>query len=144
MEAVNYTTAGLNNFRLNKQPGGEFSAPDAVVSVVPRCVGEYGFIATVRNLGEASLPADVPVGFYSGTAPGGTLLGTASTTRILYSLDSEQVILDLPDAPADVKNGLTPIYAVVDDTTTPHPEWTECRTDNNTSDAASGECAGPN
>lgn len=143
-EAVNYTTPGLNNFRLNKQPGGEFSAPDAVVSVLPNCVGPYGLIATVRNIGEASLPADVPVGFYAGTAPSGTLLGTANTTRILYSLDSEQVVLDLPDAPPDVRNGLTPIYAVVDDTTTPHPEWTECRTDNNTSEAASGECAGPN
>ncbi len=140
LETVNYLEPGLNNFRLNKQPGGEFSAPDAVVSVAPRCAAEFGLEATVRNVGEASLPADVVVGFYAGLPPSGTLLGTASTTRVLYALDSEKVFLALPSPDPDIVNGNTFVYAVVDDGP-PHPEWNECRTDNNTSVAVSAACA---
>jgi hypothetical protein len=139
LEAVNYSTAGLNNFRLNKQPGGEFSAPDAVVSVAPKCSAPYGLVATVQNIGEAALPADVPVGFYAGTPPSGTQLGTVSTTRALYALDTEQVFLPLPDASDDIVNGDTFVYAVVDDGPA-HPEWNECRVDNNTSAAVSAAC----
>ncbi|HHH11846.1 MAG TPA: VCBS repeat-containing protein [Sorangium sp.] len=141
IESVNYLQSNLNNFRLNKQPGGEFSAPDAVVSLAPHCNGdEYGLIATVQNLGEAALPANVPVGFYAGLPPNGILLGTLDTSRTLYSLDSESLTLPLPAASPDIRDGSTPVYAVVDDTTTAHPAWTECRTDNNTSDAVSGKC----
>ena len=32
-ELPNWTQPGLNNFRQNKQPGGEFAAPDAIVSL---------------------------------------------------------------------------------------------------------------
>ena len=53
-------------------------------------------------------------------------------------------MLPLPNATPDITSGTTPVYAVVDDTTTPHPSWTECRTDNNTSAAVSGSCAQPN
>lgn len=139
-EAVNYLDVSLNNFRLNKQPGGEFSAPDAVVTVGPRCGLEYGLAATVRNVGEAALPADVVVGFYAGTPPNGVSLGTATTTRVLYSLDTETVFLPLPDADPAIVDGQTFVYAVVDDGPA-HPDWNECRTDNNTSAAVSGACS---
>ena len=36
------------------------------------------------SLGEAALPPDVPVGFYAGVPPSGTLLGMLNTTRTLY------------------------------------------------------------
>jgi len=39
-------------------------------------------------------------------------------------------------------SGTTPVYAVVDDGMPAHP-WHECRTDNNTSAAASGKCDAP-
>jgi FG-GAP-like repeat len=143
VEAANYLANGLNNFRQNKQPGSEFAAPDAIVSLAPLCGGEYGLVATVRNVGEASLPAGVPVGFYAGTPLNGTLLGTEMTQQTLYSVETEAVVLLLPNAPPDVLNGTTPVYAVVDDTTVPHPEWTECRTDNNVSEPVSGECPTP-
>ncbi|AKT39374.1 FG-GAP repeat domain-containing protein [Chondromyces crocatus] len=137
-EAPNYLTPGLNNFRQNKQPGSEFAAPDAVVTIAPYCSGEYGLAATVRNVGEASLPAGVPVGFYSGTPGNGTLLGTLATTRALYPAEAEVVILPLPNASAEVKNGS--IYAIVDDGNAPHPTWTECRTDNNVSPVVRATC----
>jgi hypothetical protein len=144
-EAANYLQSGLNNFRQNKQPGSEFAAPDAIVSLRPQCLGPYGLTATVRNIGEAALPAGVFVGFYSGNPPpSGVLLGKVQTTKDLYPAESEAVTLALPDAPLEVKNGTTPIFAVVDDTDMPHPAWTECRIDNNTSASAKGSCDQPN
>jgi hypothetical protein len=142
-ELPNYAQPGLNNFRQNKQPGSEFAAADAILSVAPVCFGDYGLAATVRNVGEAALPAGVAVGFYAGSPPGGTLLGTAATVKVLYSAESEVVGLLLPNAPADVKNGVTPVYAVADDTLIPHPAWVECRTDNNTSPPVKASCDQP-
>jgi len=142
VEPANWTQAGLDNYRQNKQPGNVFSAPDAVVSVAPQCGLNYGLVATVRNLGTAPLPPGVGVGFYMGTAPGGTLLGSASTTKALYPAEGENVLLPLPGAPPAITSGMTPVYAVVDDGMPAHP-WHECRQDNNTSAAASGKCDAP-
>ncbi|MRG94392.1 FG-GAP repeat domain-containing protein [Polyangium spumosum] len=143
-EPPNYLQPGLNNFRQNKQPGSEFAAPDAIVSVGPFCGGPYALVAVVRNVGEASLPAGVVVGFYKGNHPNGELLGQATTSKVLYPAESESVVLPLAAAPGDVTNGQTPIYAVVDDVgAPPHPTWTECRTDNNVSASASGACNSP-
>ncbi len=134
IEALNYATKGLNNFRQNKQPGSEFAAPDAIVSIAPQCSGPYGLVATVTNIGEAALPAGVVVGFY---ASPNTQLGTGVTTKPLYSLESEKIFLSLPAAPSAT------VYAKVDDTTTPHPEWIECRTDNNQCQAVNPGCNVP-
>lgn len=79
------------------------------------------------------------VGFYTGEPHTGTKVGEATTTRALYPLESETLKLPFNDAPADVKSGAINIYAVVDDTMTPHPDWQECRTDNNTG-TNSGKC----
>jgi hypothetical protein len=134
VEAANWTAKGLNNFRQNKQPGSEFAAPDAIVALAPQCAGAYGLVATVTNIGEAALPAGIPVGFYE--APS-SLLGKTSTQKPLYSLESEQVFLPLASTPSGL------VFAIVDDTTTPHPEWTECRTDNNQSAAVDPACGIP-
>jgi hypothetical protein len=140
-EVANWTQPGLNNYRQNRQPEGEFSAPDAVVSIAPKCTGDYGLVATVRNLGSASLPSGVVVGFYYGDAPG-TKLGEGVTTKTLYAAEAESVTLLLPNAPPDIVNGSVKVFAVADDTMEPHG-WHECRTDNNTSAAASGLCDTP-
>jgi hypothetical protein len=142
VEPTNWTQAGLDNYRQNKQPGNVFAAPDAVVSIGPQCGLSYGLIATVRNLGTAPLPPGVNVGFYMGTPPSGTLLGSAATTKALYPAEGENVLLPLPNAPPAVTSGTTPIYAVVDDGMPAHP-WHECRQDNNVSAAASGKCDAP-
>jgi hypothetical protein len=142
-ESANYAKVGLNNFRQNKQPGSEFAAPDAIVSIAPQCLGQYGLVATVRNIGEAVLPGGVSVGFYAGNAPGGVLLGMVPTATALYPAESEAVFLPLTSPTDDVKNGTTPIYAVVDNGGMPHPSWTECRIDNNTSAPGKGVCDQP-
>jgi hypothetical protein len=143
-ELPNWTQPGLNNFRQNKQPGGEFAAPDAVVSIGPVCGSPFALAATVRNIGEAALPAGVVVGFYAGKPPGGTKLGSMPTLLTLYPAESETLVLPLPNPPAGVTTGATPVYAVVDDGSPPHPGWHECRTDNNTSAAVSASCPGSN
>ncbi len=140
-ELANWTQPGLDNFRQNKQPGSEFAAPDAIVTLHPQCTSPYALVATVTNIGEAALPAGIPVGFYEGTAPNGTLLGKASTTQTLYAAQSENVVLTLTTPPPGVEDGTQPIYAVVDDTTTPHPGWHECRVDNDTSPPTTGACS---
>jgi hypothetical protein len=130
-ELPNWTQPGLDNFRQNKAPGYEFAAPDAIVSVAPSCGSPITLSATVRNIGEAALPAGVEVDFYAGNAPGGTKLGTAKTAFALYSAQSET--LTFGNVPAADQQGES-FYAVVDPPTAPaHPAWHECNTSNNTS-----------
>ncbi len=140
VEAPNWTQPRLNNFRQNVQPLGEFSAPDLVATIDPYCGNdEYGLVATVRNIGQAAVPPGVPVGFYAGNPMmGGTLLGTLATTKELYSAEAEQLYLPLPNPPAGVMEGTTPVFVVVDDGMPPHP-WKECRTDNNVAEGT-GQC----
>jgi len=135
-EKPNWSQPGLNNFRQNKQPGAEFAAPDLIVSVFPVCSGSYGLAARVRNIGQASVPEGVVVGFYLGDPQDGNKLGEAITTKVLFTLGSEDVVLPLSSPPNSV------VTAVVDDGGPPH-KWVECRTDNNTSTAVDPGC-GPN
>ncbi|MFO0756647.1 MAG: VCBS repeat-containing protein [Byssovorax sp.] len=143
VEMPNYTQPKLNNFRQNVQPLGEFSAPDLVVSVFPVCGAGYSLVARVRNIGAASAPAGIPVGFYLGAPGSGQPLGAGpvATTKVLYSAEAEDVVLDLPNAPPELLNGSKTVYAVVDDMAPAHV-WHECRVDNNTSKAVKGTCKG--
>lgn len=142
-ELPNWTQPRLNNFRQNVQPLGEFGAPDLVVQVVPPpCNTAYALLARVTNIGQASAPPGVYVGFYENDpTAGGTLLGTVETTRTLYPAETEVVTLPLPNPPPGIADGTTPVYAVVDDGTPPHA-WVECRPDNNVSEPGSGKCEG--
>jgi hypothetical protein len=136
-EPANYKQPGLNDFRRNVQPEGEFSAADLVVTIAPRCSGTYGLVATVRNIGQATVPAGVVVGFYYGSP--GTSLGTAKTTKALHPAEAEPVAIDVSPVPPAVMTGAATVYAVVDDGMPAHT-WHECRTDNNQSAAVSGVC----
>lgn len=142
-EAPNWMQPRLNNFRQNVQPVGEFSAPDLVVEIVPPpCNTDYALYARVLNIGQASVQAGVPVGFYANDPDaGGTWLATGYTTHTLYPAEAEIVSVPFPSASADLVNGTTPLYAVVDDGNNPHA-WRECREDNNKSPAGSGKCQG--
>jgi hypothetical protein len=125
-------------FRQNKQPGSEFAAPDAVVTVAVRC-SPLGVAATVRNLGEASLPPGVVVTYYEGSPPSGTVIGTGVTTKTLYSAQSEVVTLTFTDPMPQILNGTTPVYATV----AAPAGVTECRPDNNTSAPVTAACGVP-
>ncbi len=145
VELPNYTQPKLDNFRQNVQPLGEFSAPDLVVSILPACVGPYGLVARVRNIGEAAVPPGVPIGFYTGAPGSGAAIAGSPvlTTKVLYPAEAEDVLLLLPNPPPGVEEGTTPVYAIADDGGV--HAWHECRTDNNVSAAGSGKCdGGPN
>ncbi|MCB9570098.1 MAG: VCBS repeat-containing protein [Myxococcales bacterium] len=142
-ESPNWSVPGLNNFRQNKQPDSELGSPDAIVAIEPICaMDHYTLVATVRNVGEAALPAGVIVGFYTGEPMSGDKVGELKTSKALYPLEAEVLELPFDDAPQDVKDGIVDVYAVVDDTMVPHPEWQECRTDNNVG-VADGKCLMP-
>lgn len=143
-ELPNFSQPRLNNFRQNVQPVGEFSAPDLVVSLSASCAGGYRLIARVRNIGEAYSPPGIPVAFYLGDpASGGTLLGTGATTRALYPLDTEDVVLSLSNPPAAVTDGSGQLYARLGDGGAVPGTFHQCRDDNDTSARASGRCSGP-
>ena len=143
MPANNWAVPDLNNFRQNNQPDSELGAPDAIVKIEPLCVDDsYSLVATVRNVGEASLPAGVVVGLYTGEPGSGDKVATLITTKVLYPLETEALIFPFDAAPDDVQNGVVDIYAIVDDGNMPHPTWAECRTDNNTG-TSTGRCLIP-
>lgn len=132
-EVSNWTQKGLNNFRQNKQPGGEFSAPDAIVTLQVDCGGAYSLVATVRNIGQAVLPAGTTVKFYK-DPPNGTLVGSAATTIPLGPAQAQLVSIGWPMPPADLV--VTKVYATVEVALPTH----ECRTDNNQSKPIDGAC----
>jgi len=138
VEATNWQEPGLNNYRQNKQPGGAFNAPDAIVSLLyPECAGVFSLVAVVRNLGTAVLPPGAQVSFYKGDQPNGTLIGAAQTALALYPAQAELVEIELGDMHPDVMNGTVDVYAVVE------TQAVECRTDNNTSAQKPGACVPP-
>ena len=142
-QPVNWTTPGLNNFRQNAQPEGEFAAPDLIVSVRQQCPPlDYGLVGRVRNIGAASVPAGVPVRFYEGDPKmGGVSLGMGMTSKVLYPAEAEDVLLLLPDAPPGVVDGSSVVWVVVDDEMPDHA-WHECRVDNNSA-TGDGKCPTP-
>jgi len=143
VEATNWKVPGLNNFRQNVQPEGEFAAPDLIVDLRLQCAPEaYGLVARVRNIGEASVPVGVPVYFYEGDPDnGGVSLGMAVTTKVLYPAEAEEVALVLPNPPPGVVDGSSVVWVVVDDAMPMHA-WHECRVDNNRA-SGTGKCPRP-
>lgn len=133
----NWATPGLNNFRQNRQPGNELSAVDAVVALAPGC-SEDLMLVTVRNLGEAVLPAGAEVVVYRG-APADPPraedeLARASTTRRLYPAQAETLRVHVGDV--ELANGNGASFAVVR-----APDGVpECRTDNNVASELASIC----
>jgi hypothetical protein len=138
-EPSNWLQPGLDDARQASAAGERNAAPNAVVSLAPSCHGDYGLVATVRNVGQAPLPAGVTVGFYSGAASAPTLLGTGVTTRTLGPAEAERVVLPLPQASTPITAGQVPLSAVVDDGATPHL-WQQCTRADDTSTPVLGSC----
>ena len=103
------------------------------------CVALSGTLACGRAGDDAPPPAGGGA-FYSGAPGTGTLVGKQVTKGILYPAQSEVVTLDLASPSATLLEGTTPFHVRVNDTLEPHPAWTACRMDNNTSQSFSGSC----
>jgi hypothetical protein len=138
-ETDNWTVSGLNNFRQNKQVGGEFGAPDAVVSLLPSCGTPYGIRVEVRNMGSAPIPAGIIANVYR--TEDKKLLGSVTTTYSLFPLQGETLFLAVPPPDdEDLMSGAAHAYAVVDEAP---KQLVECRPDNNESPSTLVACGTP-
>ncbi len=119
VEANNWQTEGLNNYRLNEFLPGEGSstdAPDLIPSFVRQdqtnCPVSVNLTARVGNGGALTAPSGVNISFYQGDpTTGGTLLGVVPTTRSLAPGEFEDVTV-IWNGPAV---GLQDIFIVADD-----------------------------
>jgi hypothetical protein len=128
----NWTAPGLNNFRQNKQPGLEFAAADAVVSVAGAClIDSVTYRITVRNLGEAALPPGVRVELIVDPAGAARVLTSFVTTRSLGPTQAETFAFTTTEMV-----GGQPVIGRV----TPPAGVRECRTNNNTSTPPTISC----
>ncbi len=138
LERRNWTLPWLNNFRQNVQQSGLFNAADATVSLAVTCALPPTLVATVRNLGEAVLPAGVRVDFFSRSADGGEArLGSATTTATLFPGAAQDLRVTTP-------MGTNPegTYSARIITDPMRPTFRECRDDNNDSGPARAPCPG--
>lgn len=132
-ELPNHTVEGLNNFRTNRQPGNQFAASDAVVTLEPDC-GSDAVIATVRNLGESVLPRGASVTLYEGTlAAPGPVIGTQTTSLPLYPAQAQGLVFATS---SEIAAGTSPVHAVVE----PAAGTLECRSDNNSTEGLVRGC----
>lgn len=129
--ARNWTVPGLNNFRQNKQPGLEFAAADAIVSVTGACVNDgVSYRITVRNIGEATLPAGVRVELVVDPMGVPQTLVSFTTSRSLGPTQAETFAYS-----TTLNFGAQPVIARV-----LPGAVRECRIDNNTSSPPTVGC----
>lgn len=105
VEADNWTTAGLNNYRQNVQGAAVFNAPNLQVSLdaVARCgLREVRLIATIRNVGSRGAPAGIPITFVRTDVSPEVEIGVANTTAPLLPGGTTRVSVVVSDAPYDV------------------------------------------
>ncbi|MFK7998401.1 MAG: FG-GAP-like repeat-containing protein [Polyangiales bacterium] len=105
MEADNWTTPGLNNYRQNVQGEGIFNAPNlqAELEAAGECsAGAIRLSAIVRNQGSRGVPAGISVEFWRTDVDPEVLIGTAVTTGPLLPGGRERVTVTAMDVPTDV------------------------------------------
>ncbi len=142
VEANNWSTPGLNDYRQNTQGEGVFNAPDLAVlaleAVLDHCPASATLRARIVNEGNLGVAAGVNVSFYPGTPDmPGALLGTVATTVPL--LPGASTVVELADVPL---SGDPPysFFAVADDDGTSTGAVAECHEDNNTGTIADLDC----
>lgn len=135
-ERLNWSVPWLNNFRQNVQDKGIFNAPDAVVSLAVDCTSPLTAHVSVRNIGQASLPAGVDVGVF--LAANDAQLAKVTTTISLFPGQTQTIDVKLP-----ANQPPTTFYAkVILDTMM--PKYHQCREDNDRSNNVTPNCMGAN
>ncbi|MBI5534080.1 MAG: VCBS repeat-containing protein [Deltaproteobacteria bacterium] len=135
-EKKNWQVGWLNDFRQNVQDKGIFNAPDAVVALAVDCTTPVQAHVSVRNIGQASLPAGVVVGVF--LDPADQQVGTVTTTTALLPGQTQTLTVAL-GAPATDKDKYH--AAIILDPQ--NPKFHECREDNNKSAQAAPQCSNP-
>ncbi len=133
VESDSWSGEGLNNYRQNVQGEGVFNAPDLSVAGLSvdasSCPSSIGIQAQIANSGSLGVEAGVPVGFYQGVLPDGSLLGFEMTTVPLLPGQTETLVLDF--TPAGNDTGPWDFYVTVDDEAAALSLVAECGEDNN-------------
>ncbi len=141
-ENDSWAGSGLNNYRQNVQGAGVFNAPDLSVAGLSinttECPSAITIQAQIANTGSLGVEAGVPVGFYQGVPPTGTLLGFESTTVALLPGQSETLVLDFVPGSGDI--GPWDFYVTVDDEAAGLSVALECGEDNNEGSVGAARC----
>jgi hypothetical protein len=132
-ETKNWTLPWLNDFRQNVQDKGIFNAPDAVVSLTADCVNPVVAHVSIRNIGQAGLPAGVVANVY--VTPGDILVGTVTTTSPLLPGQTQTIDVTL-SSPADKTSSF---YAAIY-IDPKNPTFHECNDTNDKSDTIQPTC----
>jgi hypothetical protein len=132
-ETRNWTLPWLNDFRQNVQDKGIFNAPDAIVSMVADCVDPVVAHVSVRNIGQAGLPAGVVAGVF--VTPGNINVGQVVTTSTLLPGQTQTLDVTL-SAPAD-KNSSLYAMIIIDPM---NPTFHECNANNDQSAVVQPAC----
>jgi hypothetical protein len=141
-ELDSWSGAGLNNYRQNVQGEGVFNAPDLSVAGLSinasSCPTSIGVQAQIANTGSLGVEPGVPVGFYQGVLPDGSLLGFEQTTVALLPGQSETLVVDFTPAEGDI--GPWDFYVTVDDEAAGLSLALECGEDNNQGSVGAARC----
>ena len=131
---TNWLVPGLNNFRQNKQPGLEFAAADAVVSVTGQCDPGVGitYRVVVRNVGEASLPPGVQTELVVDPLGTNRVLTTLVTTHPLGPTQAQAFTFTTTEAAVGNSQVIARIISSAN--------VRECRTTNNSSEPPTVAC----
>ncbi len=132
-EVSNWSLPWLNDFRQNVQDKGIFNAPDAVVAMAVDCVDPPVAHVSVRNVGQAGLPAGVEADVYTS---GLTKVGTVVTTYPLLPGQTQTLTTTLGSPATSHDTFLAQIY--VDPTS---PKFHECNENNDTSNQVKASCS---
>jgi hypothetical protein len=133
-ETLNWSLPWLNDFRQNVQDKGIFNAPDAVVALEVACSTPVVAEVSIRNIGQAALPAGVTAGVF--VTPGDVQVGIVTTTLALLPGQTQTLPATLT-APATTT---ATFYAkiLIDPN---NPKFHECRADNDQSGNVQAACA---
>lgn len=140
-ESVSWGPQGFNNYRQSTQGKAVFNAPDLAVSleaVLASCPEQLGLRARVSNAGSLGVVPGVPVVFYKGVAPAGTLLGEAVTTKSLLPGGSVNVEFSV-DLNGAADESASSYYVIVDGQA--ESLINECDESNNTGAIGSVGCS---
>ena len=99
-------------------------APDLVLTLLAACNDPFMYVIDVRNVGQARVPAGVPV-VLSGGVDGTTALGKGATTKALAPGEGESIRITIDPAVEQVN-----VQATVGGKASP-AQLDECREDNN-------------
>ncbi len=142
-EKRNWSTPGLDDFRMNVMGSSDFAAPDLAVmdggvTIAVDCPSTLKVSVVVWNRGAVLVVAGVPVAVYDGQV-GGQLLAVGRTQGAILPGQSETVVVTVSPAPTQPVD----LVVNVNDDGTGQGVVGECDLSNNTTTFVTSACTPP-